>query len=96
MTPADKIKSLGKAIEIVTNSITFSSGKDELGVDDTIKPLMYVMIKSTPKNICSNIHYCELYLNSELGKKSYGVVLSQIGDSICFLKVRSGMSFSCT
>ena len=86
LTPADKIKSLGKAIEIVTNSITFSSGKDELGVDDTIKPLMYVMIKSTPKNICSNIHYCELYLNSELGKKSYGVVLSQIGLIIEIIK----------
>ena len=86
LTPVDKIKSLAKAIEIVTNSITFSSGKDELGVDDTIKPLMYFIIKSIPKNICSNFHYCELYLNSELGKKSYGVVLSQIGLIIEIIK----------
>ena len=86
LTPVDKIKSLAKAIEIVQNSITFSSGKDELGVDDTIKPLMYIMIKSRPKNISSNFQYCELYLNSELSKNQYGVVLSQIGLIIGIIK----------
>ena len=86
LTPVDKIKSLAKAIEIVQNSITFSSGKDELGVDDTIKPLIYIMIKSIPKNISTNFQYCELYLNSELSKKQYGVVLSQIGLIIGIIK----------
>ena len=79
LTPVDKIKSIAKAFEIVQNSINFSSGKDELGVDDMIKPLIYIIIKSKPKNICSNYQYCELYLNSELAKKQYGVILSQIG-----------------
>ena len=86
LTPVDKIKSLAKAIEIIQNSINFSSGKDELGVDDTIKPLIYIMIKSMPKAIITNYQYCELYLNSELGKKQYGVVLSQIGLIIRIVK----------
>ena len=86
LTPVDKIKSLAKAIEIIQNSINFSSGKDELGVDDTIKPMIYIMIKSMPKAIITNYQYCELYLNSELGKKQYGVVLSQIGLIIRIVK----------
>ena len=86
LTPIDKIKSFAKAIEIIQNSIAFSSGKDELGVDDTIKPLIYVMIKSKPKNISTNFQYCELYLNSELAKKQYGVILTQIGLIIGIIK----------
>ena len=42
-TPADKIKSISKAFTILQNSITFCSGKKELGVDDTIKPLIYIL-----------------------------------------------------
>ena len=37
------------------------------------------MIKAKPKNICSNYQYCELYLNTELAKTQYGIILSQIG-----------------
>jgi len=86
LTPVDKIKKLGKVIEIIQNSIYFVSGKTELGVDDVIKPLIYTMIKTKPKNICSNYQYCELYLNSELAKTQYGIVLSQIGLAIEYIK----------
>ena len=44
------------------------------------------MIKSIPKNISSNYQYCELYLNSELSKKQYGVILTQIGLVINIIK----------
>jgi hypothetical protein len=37
------------------------------------------MIKSKPKNICSNYQYCELYLNPNLALAQYGFILSQIG-----------------
>ena len=37
------------------------------------------MIKSKPKNIFSNYQYCKMYLNSELSKKQYGIILSLIG-----------------
>ena len=86
LTPVDKIKKFRKVIEIIQNSIYFVSGKTELGVDDVIKPLIYTMIKTKPKNICSNYQYCELYLNSELAKTQYGIVLSQIGLVIEYIK----------
>ena len=76
--PADKIKSLAKAFSILHNSITFGSGKNELGVDDTIKPLIYVLLKSKPKKIFTNYNYCQLYLDPELAKKHYGILLTQI------------------
>ena len=78
LTPADKVKNFGKAFAILQNSITFSSGKNDLGIDDTISTLIYVILKSKPKNIFSNSKYCQLFLNPELAKKQYGILLSQI------------------
>ena len=78
LTPADKVKNFGKAFSILQNSITFCSGKNDLGIDDTISILIYVILKSKPKNIFSNSKYCQLFLNPELSKKQYGILLSQI------------------
>ena len=77
-TPQDKIKNFGKAFAILQNSITFSSGKNELGIDDTITTLIYVILKSKPKNIFSTAKYCVLLLNPDLSKKEYGILLSQL------------------
>ena len=78
LTPADKVKNFGKAFSILQNSITFSSGKNDLGIDDTITTLIYVILKSKPKNIFSNSKYCQLFLNPDLSKKQYGILMSQI------------------
>ena len=78
LTPQDKVKNFGKAFSILQNSITFCSGKNDLGIDDTITSLIYVMLKSKPKNIFSNSKYCQLFLDPELSKKQYGILLSQI------------------
>ena len=77
LTPLDKIKNFGKAFSILQNSITFCSGKKELGIDDTISTLIYVVLKSKPKNIVSNSKYCQLFLNPDLSKKQYGILMSQ-------------------
>ena len=77
-TPQDKLKTILKAFNILQNSISFSSGKKELGVDDTIKPLIYVLIKSKPTNIYSNYYFCQLFLSESLGKTQYGILLTQI------------------
>ena len=90
-TPADKIKSISKAFAILQNSITFCSGKKELGVDDTIKPLIYVMIKTKPTNLFNNYNYCQLFLNSDLAKKEYGILLTQI---YLIMKIIKDMKYS--
>jgi hypothetical protein len=78
LTPTEKVKNFGKAFAILQNSITFCSGKNDLGIDDTISSLIYVILKSKPKNIFSNSKYCQLLLNPDLSKKQYGILLSQI------------------
>ena len=77
-TPSDKIKNFGKAFAILQNSITFCSGKNDLGIDDTISTLIYVILKAKPKNLFSNSKYCQLFLNPELSKKQFGILMSQI------------------
>ena len=86
ITPVDKINCIGKAFSILQNSIKFSSGEKALGVDDTIKPLIYVMIKAKPENIFSNYNYCRIYLDKDLSKHSYGALLTQIGMIINIIK----------
>ena len=78
LTPADKMKSFEKAFGILQNSITFSSGKNDLGIDDTVSFLIYIILKSKPKNICSNSKYCQLLLNPDLAKRQYGILLTQL------------------
>ena len=63
LNPADKVKNFGKAFGILQNSITFCSGKNALGIDDTISTLIYVVLKAKSKNIFSNSKYCQLLLN---------------------------------
>ena len=77
-TPQDKIKTVLKSFSILQNSISFCSGKKELGVDDTIKPLIYILIKTQPINIFSNYNFCQLFLNDNLTKTQYGILLTQI------------------
>ena len=78
-TPVDKINMFGKAFQILQNSMTFSSGKSDLGVDDILPFLIYVMIKAKPKMINSNYIFCKNYINPELDKKEFGFLLMQIG-----------------
>ena len=61
LTPADKVKNFRKAFGILQNSITFCSGKNDLGIDDTISTLIYVVLKAKPKNIFSNSKYTNYY-----------------------------------
>ena len=85
-TPVDKLKCLGKALSILQNSITFCSGNNELGVDDTIPPLIYILIKTKPKKLISNYYFCSMFLNPELSKKEFGILLSQFGLVINVIK----------
>ena len=79
LTPVDKIKNFGKAIDILKNSMTFNSGKTDLGLDDTLPFIIYIVLKSKQKNIYTNFNYCNLFINPELRKKQFGNMLTQIG-----------------
>ena len=85
-TPMDKINSVGKAIDILKNSMTFNSGKSDLGLDDTLSFIIYIIIKSKFKNIKTNLDYCNMYMNQELGKKQFGNIMTQINMVINIIK----------
>ena len=85
-TPVDKLINFGKAIDIIKNSITFNSSKTDLGLDDTLSFIIYIVIKSEFKNIYTNLNYCKLYMNQELAKKVYGSLLTQLNMVINIIK----------
>ena len=78
LTPIDKIKNFWKAIDILKNSMTFNSGKTDLGLDDTLPFIIYIVLKSKLKNICTTLDYCTTYINQEFAKKNYGNLLIQL------------------
>ena len=82
LTPLDKIKTFGKAFQILQNSMKFSSGKSDLGIDDILPWVIYAIIKSKPKKINTNYNFCKNYINPDLDKKEYGLLLMQIGLAI--------------
>ena len=79
LTPLDKIKIFGKAIDILKNSMTFNSGKADLGLDDTLPFIIYILLKSKQEKIYTNFNYCNLFINPEFSKKHYGSMLTQLG-----------------
>ena len=86
LTPIDKIKCIQKGKNIIDNSISFCSGKTELGVDDAFQPWIYVLIKAKPKNIATNCQYCYLYLNNELMKGEMGSIFTVFFSVLTALK----------
>ena len=79
LTPVDKIKIFIKALDVLKNSMTFNSGKTDLGLDDTLSFIIYIVLKSKQKNMYRNYNYCNLFINPELGKKQFGSMLTQLG-----------------
>ena len=86
LTPVDKIKNFGKAIDILKNSMTFNSGKTDLGLDDTLPFIIYIVLKSKQTNIYTNLNYCNLFINPDLSKKQFGNMLTQLGMVIDIIK----------
>ena len=78
LTPLDKIKNFMKAVDILKNSMTFNSGKADLGLDDTLPFMIYIILKSKQQKIYTNFNYCNLFINPEFSKKQYGSMLTQL------------------
>ena len=85
-TPMEKINTFGRALNFLKNSMEFNSGKEGFGIDDLLPILIYIVIKAKIENLCSNYNYCLMYLNSDLQKRQYGSMLTQIGVIIDIIK----------
>ena len=79
LSPIEKIKSFGKALNILNNSMTINSGKSNFGIDDNLPLVLFTIIKAKPKMMITNFNYSNEFINQELSKQQYGSILTQMG-----------------
>jgi len=57
-SPVEKLRCVESAFQILNNSISFCAGKQtNSGVDDIMPILIYVVIKSKPRRMITNLKY---------------------------------------
>ena len=62
-TPYGKMEIFTKVLEKILSTLNLCLGPIEGGVDDTLPPLLFVIIKSKPKRFSSNLKYIHLFHN---------------------------------
>jgi len=77
-----KIDSLQKIFQIIYQNINFNSSnsKNDAGIDDSLPIFQYVIIKSKPEQLNSNIKYLEKFLYKEILK-------GHVGQHLTLLKI---------
>ncbi len=54
-SPYQKLKTVLSSYKILNNCIAFCSGKEDAGADDIVPIFVYIIVKSKPKRMFSNI-----------------------------------------
>ena len=82
----DKLDCLQNAYVIMNNTVKFISGKNENAGQDELTPLFqYILIKSQPKKLCTNINYIKCFLSETDLMGEYGFYLTQMESTKAFL-----------
>ena len=82
----DKLDCINMAYVTMNNTIKFISGKNEEAGQDELTPLFqYILIKSQPKHLITNINYIKCFLNEDdlLGRR--GFYVSQLESASSFI-----------
>ena len=83
----DKLDCIQNAYVIMNNTVKFISGKNENAGQDEFTPLFqYILIKSQPERLCSNINYIKCFLSEVDLMSQNGFYLSQMESARSFLK----------
>lgn len=83
--PRDKIEQIVKVIQIINDTLKFSYGdKIEVGLDVELPFLFFIIIKSSPKRLASNIRYIELFHDDLSGLIHHKLTTAKIiGERLC-------------
>ena len=82
----DKLNYIKDAFTNINNNIKYSSGKNEEAGQDEILPIFqYILIRSCPKRMKSNINYINCFLSEDDYNSQYGYFVSQIESSFNFI-----------
>ena len=83
----DKLDCIQNAYVIMNNTIKFISGKNENAGQDEFTPLFqYILIKSQPEKLYTNINYIRCFLSEADLMGQNGFYFSQMESACTFLK----------
>lgn len=77
-TPNKKIEEIMRVSELIQSAIVFSTGQSDNSVDDALPFFEYAIIKAQPQFLSSNVNYMEMFLDTNLKKTKYGLILTQL------------------
>ena len=82
----DKLNYIKDAFTNINNNIKYSSGKNEEAGQDEIMPIFqYILIRSCPKRMKTNLNYINCFLSEDDYNSQYGFFVSQIESSFNFI-----------
>ena len=81
----DKIKYIKYIHKYINDIFVFNTGKEEVGQDEATPFIQYLIIKSQPKRIVSNINFIKNFLNEVELMGDKGFFISQIDSAIIFV-----------
>ena len=82
----DKLDCIQNAYVIMNNTVKFMSGKNENAGQDEFTPLFqYILIKSQPERLCTNINYIKCFLSEVDLMSKNGFYFSQMESARTFL-----------
>ena len=86
-SPRKKLLNFKKIFKLIYYLLKFNNSGNDIGVDDQLPILTYVLIKSQPLTLFSNIKYMELYIKETTNiEGSYLLQMLAVYDYINELK----------
>ena len=82
----DKLNYIKQAFTNINNNIKYSSGKtEEAGQDEILPIFQYILIRSCPKRMKTNLNYINCFLSEDDYDSQSGYFLSQLESSYTFI-----------
>ena len=82
----DKLNYINEAFTNINNNIKYTSGKtEEAGQDEILPIFQYILIRSCPKRMKSNLNYINCFLSEEDYNSQFGYFLSQLESSFTYI-----------
>ena len=80
------IKYFSKAVNLIVKMITFTTGREDISIDDFLPIMVYLFISVGPMNVISNVGTATYFLLSDEENENTGYSLANIEGCIDFIK----------
>ena len=80
------IKYFSKAVNLIVKMITFTTGREDISIDDFLPIMVYLFISVGPRNVISNFGSANYFLLSDEENENTGYSLANIEGCINFIK----------